>query len=173
VVVNRGSRKASSLKSVRLMRLLPGLHKSALIVVREGLTFLLGGSADSGDLEAGATDLQPLERDLLRQTIGSAGQARARARRRPSESASHAEETSSAAPSSERGVWLRGAGRRPPARRGPMDSGAITRRAFGTPNARAGAPFEEASPCTTCPPRRSCSRLASAASLRSHARGSS
>jgi CheY-like chemotaxis protein len=77
VVVNRGSRKASSLKSVRLMRLLPGLHKSALIVVREGLTFLLGGPADSGDLEAGATDLQPLERDLLRQTIGSAGQARA------------------------------------------------------------------------------------------------
>jgi hypothetical protein len=77
VVVNRGSRKEGSLTPVRLMRLLPGLHKSALIVVREGLTFLLGGPADSSDPKPGTTDLQPLERDLLRQTIGSAGQARA------------------------------------------------------------------------------------------------
>jgi hypothetical protein len=59
------------------MRLLPGLHQSALIVVREGLTFLLGGAAGSSDPEADAPDLQPLERERLRQTIGSAGRARA------------------------------------------------------------------------------------------------
>ena len=77
VVVNRGSRKSGSLTPVRLMRLLPGLHQSALIVVREGLTFLLGGAAGSSEPEADTPDLQPLEREHLRQTIGSAGRARA------------------------------------------------------------------------------------------------
>ena len=77
VVVNRGSRKEGSLKPVRLMRLLPGLHKSALIVVRGGLTCLLGGPADSSDPESGTTDLLPLERDRLRTTLGSAWQGRA------------------------------------------------------------------------------------------------
>ena len=70
LVVNRGSRKEGSLKPVRLMRLLPGLNRTPIIVVWNRLLYLLGHQLGLGDpAGAGTHDLRLLEAEHLREAV--------------------------------------------------------------------------------------------------------
>jgi CheY-like chemotaxis protein len=70
LIVNRGSRKEGGLKPVRLIRLLPGLKRTPIIVVWNRLLYLLGNQLGLGDPAGAETrDLQPLATEHLRQAV--------------------------------------------------------------------------------------------------------
>jgi len=70
LIVNRGSRKQGGLKPVRLIRLLPGLKRTPIIVVWNRLLYLLGHQLGLGDPTGAETrDLQPLATEHLRQAV--------------------------------------------------------------------------------------------------------